>query len=700
MFNISIGKRTFIVILCATMILFSMLYLVSDLMYTGGYKEIENQNVVQNVGRVSDALSIKSENLKTLCYDWAVWDETYQFAQVLNEDYVDRNLKNSGSFSSIDINIFVVVNPSGQVVFSKAFDKTNTDEIYLSEDFLTYLSNSGLISGVSTNEQTSGIAMLSGSPLLVVSEPILTSEATGPSAGTLIVGTFLDSAVIDNLAQTTHLSLTTLSTKYPNLPSEVKTAINSSDSSDSTYVQIINNNSIAGYTIVDDLYGKPAFVFRVDMPRQIYAEGQKTLAYLHISLFAMSVGFFLVFVYVVNKTVVNRLTALSSSVNNIGLEGNVSRRVSVPGKDELSSLADNINGMLESIQNSETEIRGQKEFIDRILTNTPNAVLVIDQSLNVVLTNNAFNMMFGVDAGGIKGKNLSRIVTLTDLSPEATKFIDSQSPESRTELQYKGNGFRKTLTVSFTRMKEETLFLIIFTDITIQMDRQDRLYLTDRLASVGEMASGIAHELNNPLSSIVGLSGLLTEEDLSDSIREDVNTINNEARRAASVVKNMLSFARKHTPTKQPVQMNQVIEDVLKLRSYHWRVNNITVESNLDPELPNVMADYFQMQQVFLNIILNAEQSMVEAHGMGTLIITSEKAEGEVVRLSFADDGLGIAPQNMSRIFDPFFTTKEVGSGTGLGLSICYGIVTSHGGRIYVRSEFGKGATFVVELPV
>jgi len=117
------------------------------------------------------------------------------------------------------------------------------------------------------------------------------------------------------------------------------------------------------------------------------------------------------------------------------------------------------------------------------------------------------------------------------------------------------------------------LFLIIFTDITLQMDRQDRLYLTDRLASVGEMASGIAHELNNPLSSIVGLSELLTEEELSANIREDVTTINNEARRAASVVKNMLSFARKHTPTKQAVQMNQVIEDVLKLRSYHWRVN-------------------------------------------------------------------------------------------------------------------------------
>ena len=700
MFNISIRKRTFIVILCATMILFSMLYLVSDLMYTGGYKEIENQNVVQNVGRVTDALSAKLENLKMLCYEWAIWDETYQFAQVLNEDYIERNLKSSGSFSSININIFVIVSPSGQVVFSKAFDKTYTNEINLSGDFLTYLAHSGLTSDTGTNQQTSGIATLSGSPLLVVSKPILMSGAVGPSAGTLIIGSFLDSTVIGTLAQTTHLSLTTLSTDYTDLPAEVKTAIKSADNSDSTFVQIMNNNSIAGYRIVNDIYGKPAFVFRVDMPRQIYAVGQKTLAYLNILLFVMSVGFFLVFLYVVNKTILNRLTALSSSVNNIGLEGNVSRRVSVPGKDELSSLADNINGMLESVQKSETEIRGQKEFIDRILTNIPNAVLVIDQFQNIVLTNIAFNTMFGVDAGGIKGKNLSSVAALTDLSPEATEFIDSQSPESRTELQYKGNGLRKTLTVSFTRMKEETLFLIIFTDITIQMDRQDRLYLTDRLASVGEMASGIAHELNNPLSSIVGLSELLTEEELSADIKEDVTTINNEARRAASVVKNMLSFARKHTPTKQAVQMNQVIEDVLKLRSYHWRVNNITVECNFDPELPDIMADYFQMQQVFLNIILNAEQSMVEAHGKGTLKITSELAEGEVVRLSFTDDGLGITRQNLSRIFDPFFTTKEVGSGTGLGLSICYGIVTSHGGRIYVRSEIGKGATFVVELPV
>jgi PAS domain S-box-containing protein len=412
----------------------------------------------------------------------------------------------------------------------------------------------------------------------------------------------------------------------------------------------------------------------------------------------MSIGFFFIFVFIVNKTILNRMTALSGSVNSIGSEGNVSKRVSVPGKDELSNLADNINGMLQSIEKSEIEIRGQKEFIDRILSTIPNAVLAIDKFQNIMLTNSAFNRLFGLEAGNLKGKTISSVTALDDLSSEAAKFIDGQASEYRTELQIRGEGFRKTFTVSFTRMKEEELFLIIFTDITIAMDRQDRLYLTDRLASVGEMASGIAHELNNPLSSIVGLSELLIEETLPDSIREDVVTINSEALRAAGVVKNMLSFARKHTSAKLPVQMNQVIEDVLKLRSYHWRVNNITVETNLDPQLPTILADYFQMQQVFLNIILNAEQSMAESHGKGTLKITSEKVDA-MVRFSFVDDGLGIAPQNISRIFDPFFTTKEVGNGTGLGLSICYGIVTSHGGRIYVRSEIGKGAVFIVELP-
>jgi signal transduction histidine kinase len=161
----------------------------------------------------------------------------------------------------------------------------------------------------------------------------------------------------------------------------------------------------------------------------------------------------------------------------------------------------------------------------------------------------------------------------------------------------------------------------------------------------------------------------------------------------------MLSFARKRPPLKQLTSINAIVEDVLKLRVHEQKMTNITVLCKLATDLPRIMVDYAQMQQVFINIILNAEQAMVGAHGKGVLVITTERAGGNI-RISFSDDGPGIEAQNLRRIFDPFFTTKEIGKGTGLGLSISYGMVTAHNGVIYARSEYGKGATFFIELPI
>jgi PAS domain S-box-containing protein len=236
-------------------------------------------------------------------------------------------------------------------------------------------------------------------------------------------------------------------------------------------------------------------------------------------------------------------------------------------------------------------------------------------------------------------------------------------------------------------------------DITERKRMQQQLMIADRLASVGELASGIAHELNNPLTSVIGFSQLLLRSDVADNIKRDVELVYSEAQRAAEVVRNLLAFARKHTPVKRLENINRVIEKVQELRAYEQKVNNIQVVTRLSPDLPQVMADYFQLQQVFLNIIINAEYFMVEEHSRGTLTITTERV-GNTVRASFADDGPGIAEENLGHLFDPFFTTKEVGRGTGLGLSICHGIVTEHGGRIYTQSVPGDGATFIVELPV
>jgi signal transduction histidine kinase len=241
--------------------------------------------------------------------------------------------------------------------------------------------------------------------------------------------------------------------------------------------------------------------------------------------------------------------------------------------------------------------------------------------------------------------------------------------------------------------------LIILSDITEERGHQQKLHLADRLASVGEMVAGISHELNNPLTNILLMSQLLIEDEIPDGVKEELLLINKEAKRASSVVKNMLTFARKRDALKQPSQVNSIIADVMKLRAYEHRVNNIEIAMELDAGLPDILVDYFQIQQVFLNIILNAEQVMTECSGKGKLTVSSAQINGNI-SIKFADSGPGIKDGNMSHIFDPFFTTKEVGKGTGLGLSICYGIVRSHDGRIYAESEPGRGATFTVELPV
>jgi PAS domain S-box-containing protein len=251
----------------------------------------------------------------------------------------------------------------------------------------------------------------------------------------------------------------------------------------------------------------------------------------------------------------------------------------------------------------------------------------------------------------------------------------------------------------FDEKGEITGTVLVARDVTQEKRMEEQLVMTDRLASIGELSSGIAHELNNPLTSVIGFSQLLMEGDVPDDIREDLGIVHSEAQRAAAIVKNLLTFARKHAPVKELSNVNAVVEDVLRLRSYEQKVNNIEVENRLSPNLPEIMIDHFQMQQVFLNIMVNAEFAMQEAHHKGKLVVTTEKLDG-TIRISFADDGPGISQENLKHIFDPFFTTKEVGKGTGLGLSICHGIVTEHGGQIYATSEKGQGATFVVELPL
>jgi two-component system NtrC family sensor kinase len=228
---------------------------------------------------------------------------------------------------------------------------------------------------------------------------------------------------------------------------------------------------------------------------------------------------------------------------------------------------------------------------------------------------------------------------------------------------------------------------------------QNQLIQSEKLSGIGEFVAGVAHELNNPLTSVMGFAELLQQSDLPEQQRRYLDVIFKSAKRCQKIVQSLLSFARRHAPERKVICVNEIVESAVEILQYQMRTSNIEVVTQLDPNLPLTEVDSHQMQQVFLNLINNARQAMEGQAKKGRLRVKTE-SDGVRVRIIFEDNGPGIPEENLKKIFNPFFTTKEVGKGTGLGLSLCYGIVSEHGGTITPHSKQGEGAMFVIEIPV
>jgi two-component system NtrC family sensor kinase len=222
----------------------------------------------------------------------------------------------------------------------------------------------------------------------------------------------------------------------------------------------------------------------------------------------------------------------------------------------------------------------------------------------------------------------------------------------------------------------------------------------EKLVAVGQLVSGVAHELNNPLAGVMAFAQLIlaTPDGVTGEPRQFVDIIHKEAKRAAKIVSNLLTFARQQPAERQSTRLNDIVSDTLELRRYAMRSAEIEVTLALDESLPETWADPFQLQQVILNLVTNAEQALAEKNGAKHIRIRTFR-DGPRLVLSVSDNGPGIARDQLDRIFNPFFTTKPVGQGTGLGLSISDGIIREHSGRIRVESSAGSGAVFIVELP-
>jgi len=353
----------------------------------------------------------------------------------------------------------------------------------------------------------------------------------------------------------------------------------------------------------------------------------------------------------------------------------------------------------------EMRIRQQEQFRQKLLESFPDLILVVDLDERYGFASSRIRDLLGYRPEELVGK---KIEDMRDHSPEFLQlYRDVASGRQLFASSEYGalhrDGSWRTMRASASQLfdTENKLSGVIISvrDITVEKKFEQQIIQSERLAAMGQMIGGFAHELNNPLTAILGMSDLLKEGETNEARNRQLSILHQQARRATEIVQNLMYFSRPPAPGKSQVDLNELVERTLHLHAYSLRKNNITADFLREQNSPQVTGDPHQLMQVFLNLVLNAEQAIREARDKGTLRIRLGKTDKNV-SVIFQDDGPGIAPDILPNIFDPFYTTKRPGRGTGLGLSICKAVLKEHNGNIEASSAPGGGAVFTVTLPI
>jgi PAS domain S-box-containing protein len=353
----------------------------------------------------------------------------------------------------------------------------------------------------------------------------------------------------------------------------------------------------------------------------------------------------------------------------------------------------------------EWQLRRQEEFRRHLLESFPDLILVLDLQEQYTFVSPRIRDLLGYGPEQLMGK---KIEESEDSSPELVKLYrtvaSGENPLASCEYgaQHKDGSWRTMLGMASPLLDAEGKpagVIISVRDITVEKKLEQQIIQSERLAAMGQMIGGFAHELNNPLTSILGMAELLQESEISESARKQIGILHQQARRAAEIVQNLQYFARPPAPGRSQVNLSELIQRTVHLQTYPLRKSNITVDFLPEPTMPAIIADPNQLMQVFLNLLLNAEQAIRENREKGTIRVRVGR-NPDSVWVVFQDDGPGIAPENLPHIFDPFFTTKRPGRGTGLGLSICKTVLREHAGNIEAANAPGGGAIFTITLPV
>jgi len=714
----SLRRKTLLIIGITMIGLVGGLFALSRIVLMRGFARLEEDFAGRDISRASSALSNELNTLDQTTSEYATWDLTYDYAKRLRPTYVKTEFP-APTFQELKISFVVIFDTHGHKLFSRGFDLTKGGEMPVPAGLDDHLKpGSLLLSLQDTHGKVAGILDLPGGPALVDSRPILASDATGPIAGTMVMGRLLDAAEIQHLADLTLMPVDAQTLSSTKLSPDFRAAAAAIAKGSPHFIHPLDSQSLAAYQVLDDIYDRPAVIIRVLLPRTIYEQGHTSLIQFLLLLIAAGFVFGAATLYLLERFVISRIANLTENITQIGASGDLSARLDVPGHDELAFLGVAINGMLEDLEKSQIERHDGRARLAVILERMPAVLWTTDKELRYTSSMGAALDSLGVKSGGLTGKTLSEYFQTDD--PQHPSIAAHWRALAGEALTYELHWQKRVLESHVRPLRGPDGDIVgvigVALDITDRKQLADQLRQSQKLQAVGELAGGVAHDFNNLLMVVKGHAEMLLDRlprgsaDRQNPALQNVEQIQQAAERAAALTRQLLAFSRMQVLQPRVLDLNEVVAGMIQMVS---RVIGANIELAFLPgaNLGRVKADPSQIEQVALNLVVNARDAMPDG---GRLTIETSNVQlerdyatqhavvdpGPYVMLTVSDTGTGMDAATKARIFEPFFTTKSQGRGTGLGLATVYGVVKQSGGYVWVYSELGHGTTFKVYLPM
>lgn len=675
--------KTLMLIGILFMTLILVLFVISQTIFLNTFNEHEKQYTSLEVTDVNYTLNNEISNLKKINMDWAEWDDTYSFVGGDYPGFVENNVLPE-TFERLNVNLILFLDKDRQIVYGKAVNLEENKEISFPSNLNRTLSSDDPLIGSNSSEGTAGIIITQYGPMIISSQPILTSSGDGPAQGTLIMGRFLGQTELNRLSNITNSSVSLEDYNDSNMPPDFQKARFSLTTTNPIFVQALGPNSIAGYISLNDIYGNPALILKTEIPRVIYQDYQGSIIYLIASLILLGLLFGVLTLYYLDKNILNRLEKIVSGVVKIGETDDLSKRVYAEGDDELANLGRSINETFDSLEKSEYKLRESEERYRNIFENTGTSMLILDEDLNVFLVNKEFENVFGFFEKKLEAKmNWIDLIAYPDndkIWNYHNKILNerkiSKIPETY-ELELKNKrGEIGDFLATFNNIPNTERILVSLIDISDRKKAENEI--KSSLKEKEALLREIHHRVKNNMQIISSLISLQSAEVSDEKLVSLYKETENRIHSMALVHENLYqSHDLSHIGLSQYVQ--NLVEDLI----YSYGVSN-AIETEI--EVPSIEVNL--ETAIPLGLIINEMVSNSIKHAFpdkkGKIMVKLEIDSDENLILMVSDDGVGLPKDS------------DIDSIKKFGLKLIQALIQQLDGKLTFESK--NGTTFCIKF--